>query len=72
MFDNSVKGASETVCREIITEFDGDLDKTLSFEEFLNIVLPAANEGLRNYCLFHKRQSRPPSALVEQMASRIL
>jgi hypothetical protein len=72
MFDNSVKGGSETICKEIIVEFDGNLDKTLSFDEFLNVVLPAANEGLRNYCLFHKRQSRPPSALVEQMASRIL
>lgn len=55
MFDNSVKGGSESICREIIVEFDGDLDKNLIFEEFLNIFLPAANEGLRNYCLFHKR-----------------
>jgi hypothetical protein len=55
MFDNSVKGGNENICREIIIEFDGDLNRSLSLEEFLNIVLPAANEGLRNYCLFHKR-----------------
>lgn len=74
MFDNSLRGGTEKVCSEIITEFDGDLDKNLSFEEFLNIFLPAANESLRNYCLFHNRRRHTPynPSLAATIACRIL
>jgi hypothetical protein len=72
MFDNAVKGGTDPVCREIIKEFDGDFDGVLGFDEFLNAFLPAANESLRNFCLFHKRGIPKYSSLVEQIACRIL
>lgn len=51
MFDNFIKHVSEKVVCEIITEFDSDQNGRLTYDEFLNIFMPAANEGTRSYCL---------------------
>ena len=51
MFDHSIKGCSSEICNEIITEFDSDFNGSLSYDEFVNIFLPAANETLRDHCL---------------------
>ena len=42
---------NESVCREIISEYDTDLDGALNFYEFLNLFLPATDERLRRLCL---------------------
>ncbi len=48
LFDNGMRdGTNETVCREIISEYDTDLDGELSYQEFLNLFLPATDERLR-------------------------
>ena len=53
MFDNGVTGTdtNEVIVREMIQEFDIDLDGTLNYDEFLNLVLPATDEKLRNLCI---------------------
>ena len=55
MFDNFIKGVSDKVVCEIITEFDSDQDGHLTYDEFLNVVLPAANESARKYVLYNKK-----------------
>ena len=47
MFDNFIKNISEKVVCEIITEFDSDQNGHLTFAEFSNVFLPAANEHSR-------------------------
>lgn len=53
MFDNGIQGndTNEEIVREIIQEFDTDLDGTLNYDEFLNIFLPSTNEKLRSVCI---------------------
>jgi Ca2+-binding EF-hand superfamily protein len=52
LFDNGMRdGTNESVCREIISEYDTDLDGELSYQEFLNLFLPATDERLRKLCL---------------------
>lgn len=74
MFDNFIKGVSDKVVCEIITEFDSDQDGHLTYDEFLNIFLPAANESVRKYVLYNKKQSSstevPPQVI--KLATKIL
>lgn len=74
MFDNFVKGASDKIVCEIITEFDSDQDGLLTYDEFLNVFLPAANEAARTYVLYNKKVSRDNeiSPQVIKLASKIL
>lgn len=58
MFDNQVKGCSDAIAFEIISEFDSDQDNALMYDEFLNMFLPAANESMRKYCLYNKKSSK--------------
>ena len=74
MFDNFIKGVSEKVVCEVITEFDSDQDGHLTYDEFLNIFLPAANESARQYVLYNKKQSSGDmvSPQVIKLATKIL
>ena len=47
MFDNFIKHVSDKIVCEIITEFDSDQNGCLTYNEFLNIFMPAANENAR-------------------------
>jgi len=47
MFDNFIKHVSDKIVCEIITEFDSDQNGCLTYDEFLNIFMPAANENAR-------------------------
>ena len=51
MNDHQVKTINEEECKEIIAEFDSNLDGTMSYDEFLNCLLPATNPALRDFCL---------------------
>jgi Ca2+-binding EF-hand superfamily protein len=42
---------NENVCKEIISEYDTDMDGALNYQEFLNLFLPATDERLRKLCL---------------------
>mmetsp|Transcript_6483 Transcript_6483/g.11002 ORF Transcript_6483/g.11002 Transcript_6483/m.11002 type:complete len:269 (-) Transcript_6483:821-1627(-) len=55
-----IAGVSEEVVAEIISEFDSDQDCKLSYDEFLNLFLPATNNQLRSYVLYNKKK---PSAM---------
>ena len=77
--DNYIKSSSLEECQTIITEFDSSLDGSLSYDEWLNVFLPAANAGLRDYCLYTKQvasyytsNARPLPVSVTSMAVRIL
>ena len=50
--DNHVKTMNEEECREIIAEFDMTSDGTMNYEEYLNLLLPATNPTLRDYCQY--------------------
>ena len=78
---NLVKEQTVDTCQAIIGEFDSSMDGMLSFEEFINLVLPASNYGLRNldHHLINKGSvyaSRTVDgalpAAVSSMAARIL
>lgn len=47
MFDNFIKHVSDKIVCEIITEFDSDQNGRLTYDEFLNVFMPAANESAR-------------------------
>ena len=51
MQDHFVSETSVLDCQELIAEFDSNLDGTLAYEEFLNLLLPATNPALRDFCL---------------------
>jgi len=74
MFDNFIKHVSEKIVCEIITEFDSDQNGRLTYDEFLNIFMPAANESARLYCLNGRAQNGRKSvpSVVHKLASRIL
>lgn len=54
---NFVKDVTETDCLEIIREFDSSNDNSMQYDEYLNLVMPAANANLRDYCLYGRRSS---------------
>ena len=77
MFDNGLSGSeNEEIVREIIQEFDTDLDGTLNYDEFLNIFLPSTNEKLRSVCIrrseIDQHQAKEPNSFVLHMAAKIL
>lgn len=79
MSENYVKDIEVQQCQEIIAEFDSSQDGLLNYDEFLNIVLPAASMSLREYCLYSKRvpsyyndPNKPLSVAVSSMVVRIL
>jgi len=65
-------------CMDIIVEFDSNLDKTLEYDEFLNIFMPATNRQLREYSLYRRGPayyndlSRPLPINVSSLVLRIL
>ena len=79
MNDHYVKKPTLEKCQALIAEFDSSQDGTLQYDEFLNVIMPAANQSLRDYCLYGRRvpsyyteQSRPLPVSVSSMISRIL
>ena len=72
--DNLVQGATVGDCAEIISEFDSNQDGTLTYDEFLNMFLPASDYNLRNNEFFPDPRMGPiglPTS-VPAMAARIL
>ena len=55
MNDCYVKKPTVEKCQQLISEFDSSQDGTLQYDEFLNIIMPAANQSLRDYCLYGRR-----------------
>lgn len=79
MAENYVKDIDVQQCQDIIAEFDSSQDGLMNYDEFLNIVLPAASMSLREYCLYSKRvpsyyndPNKPLSVAVSSMVVRIL
>lgn len=79
MSENYVKDIELQECQAIIAEFDSSQDGLLNYDEFLNVVLPAASMSLREYCLYSKRvpsyyndPNKPLSVAVSSMVVRIL
>ena len=76
MTENNVKDATAENCQGIIAEYDSSGDKTMQYNEFLNMVMPAANESLREYALYGRRgyvdPRAPLSGLVTNLVSKIL
>jgi Ca2+-binding EF-hand superfamily protein len=76
--ENYVKDTTLVECKDIIAEFDSNMDGTLAYDEFLNCFLPAANISLREYIIYNKRvasyytQSSTLPISVSSMAVRIL
>ena len=48
------------ICQEIISEYDTENQQYLSYSDFKNLVLPAANESLRGF-VTEKRNRTPKS-----------
>lgn len=77
MVDNLVPDVTVNDCHAIIAEFDSNQDGTLTYDEFLNIFLPAADYNLRNIQYHPDPRSSPfnvggmPTS-VPAMAARIL
>ena len=57
MYDNYLRNCKDELVDEIISEFDADMDKCLTYDEFQSVLLPAANESMRNYCLYSKKST---------------
>lgn len=53
--NNYVKDATLEQCQDIISEFDSNQDQTMSYEEFENCFLPAANQTMRDYVVYGQR-----------------
>ena len=75
MQDNYVQNVELSNAQDIIHEYDSSGDGHLQYEEFLNMVLPAANQGLRDYCLYGRRvyisPDRPLPLEITHAAVRI-
>lgn len=72
--DNYVKNPTIEECQSIIAEFDSSADGTMQYEEFLNAVLPATNQSMRDYCMYGRRIPHPRDKLpisVASLATRI-
>lgn len=79
--ENLVKEQSEATCQEMISEFDSNGDGMLNFDEFINLVLPSSDYGLRNIHYHEKSRGSAYAAktvdgalpaAVSSMAARIL
>ena len=57
MKSNFISKATDNICQLVISEYDSDLNKALCYGEFLNLVLPADNEGMKKYVLYHKKKT---------------
>jgi hypothetical protein len=59
---------------QLIFEYDGDQDKALNFEEFSQLVLPAANTGLRSIATGRRDSPyyRPHSPLPYEVISLLV
>jgi hypothetical protein len=68
--DNGTEASVED-CQAVIAEFDSSGDKQLQYDEFLNMMLPAANESLREYVLYGRRGFVDPRSPVEPMVVSI-
>ena len=70
--DNEMKDdCLDLVVKEIIRDFDCDLDGALNYQEFVNVFLPATSEQVRKECMARKGTSEPDS-LILLLASKIL
>ena len=72
--DNYVKNPTIEECQAVIGEFDSSGDGSMQYEEFLNAVLPATNQSLRDYCMYGRRMPYPRGQLpisVSSLATRI-
>lgn len=76
--DHHVKTINEEECKEIIAEFDSNLDGTMGYDEFLNCLLPATNPALRDFCLYgykvpsrYTDRSQPLPVGISTMVTRI-
>lgn len=74
-----MKNTTVEECQEVIAEFDSNQDRSMAYDEFLNMILPATNPSLRNYCLYGYRvpshyndKSRPLSVSITSLVIRIL
>lgn len=79
LLDNQLVDVTVAECQDIITEFDSTADGTMSYEEFLNVFLPATNPSLRDYCLYgyrgvsnYRSQSAELPISISSVAVRIL
>jgi len=78
MIDNYSKNITVDDCQAVIDEFDSSGDHTMQYLEFQNIFLPAANQSLRDYCLYRRvpsyynDPSKPLAVSVSSLAIRIL
>jgi hypothetical protein len=70
MLDNFVKNITVEDAQNIINEFDSSADGTMQYFEFQNMVLPAANQSLRDYITYGRRPyTDPNSPLPVQVVS---
>jgi len=76
--DNYVKKVTLEDCQNIINEFDSSADQSMQYFEFQNLVLPAANQSLRDYVSYRRTPShlndpnKPLAISVSSLAVRIL
>ena len=61
----------DLVVQEVIKEFDCDADGALSYQECLNIFLPATSEEMRRACA-ERSTEHEPDTLVLLLASKIV
>jgi hypothetical protein len=78
MQENYVKNVTLEDCQAIIDEFDSSADGTMQYFEFCNLILPAANQSLRDYVSYRRIPSylndagKPLAIAVSSLAIRIL
>ena len=66
-------GARSEDAEDIIREYDGNLGKTLNFDEFCQLVLPSANPNLRHiastrrFSPYHRASSPLPYEVLSLM-----
>jgi hypothetical protein len=75
MQSNFIKDTDIRIAKRIIGEYDSDGDGRMTYDEFLTMLLPAANASARTYCLYNKKLSKKhtePSREVVKVACKIL
>lgn len=62
------------IVEALIDEFDGDTTKTLTYDEFCQMVLPAANSGLRSLAIGRRESPyfRPSAPLPYEVISLLV
>ena len=55
MTKNLIENDSLDIASYIISQYDTDRDGKLSYDEFTDMVLPAGNNQLKSYVLYHKK-----------------